>query len=173
MIRDRRFLRYYEQELRFVRDLAGEFASEHARVANRFGLSADACADPHVEWLLDGFAFLAARIQHRMDGDQTALTHPLLDMVLPSALAPTPAAGVVTMVPAPDAPDLEDGFTLPRGTRLVSRTVPDAASRCVFSTAHPVTLWPLTLAGARYLGPAALAALGIALPGAARAALSL
>lgn len=62
MIKDQRFLRYYEQELRFVRDLAGEFASEHARVANRFGLDADSCADPHVEWLLDGFAFLAARI---------------------------------------------------------------------------------------------------------------
>ena len=64
---DRRFLRYYEQELRFVRDLGGEFASSHARVANRFGLEADSCADPYVEWLLDGFAFLAARVHLKLE----------------------------------------------------------------------------------------------------------
>ena len=93
MSKDPRFLRYYEQELRFVRDLAGEFASEHARIANRFGMDADTCADPHVEWLLDGCAFLAARVQHKLDGDYAVFTQHLLEMVYPDYLAPTPAAG--------------------------------------------------------------------------------
>ncbi|MGF7212407.1 type VI secretion system protein ImpG [Skermanella aerolata] len=172
MIRDRRFLRYYEQELRFVRDLAGEFASEHARVANRFGLGEDSCADPHVEWLLDGFAFLAARVQHRLDGDHAVLSHHLLELVVPGYLAPTPATAIVAFDLAPDAPVAEDGLTLPRGTRLVSRPVPNASARCVFTTAHPVTVWPVTLVDAQYIGPAALAALDLPRPKTARTALS-
>jgi type VI secretion system protein ImpG len=165
VIRDRRFLRYYEQELRFVRDLAGEFASEHARVANRFGLDADTCADPHVEWLMDGFAFLAARVQQKLDGDYAVLTQHLLEMVYPDYLAPTPAAGIVALDLAPDAPPLENGFTVPQGSRLQSRAVPgETASRCVFTTAHAVTVWPIELAEARYLTAAALASMG--LPGA-------
>lgn len=158
MIKDTQFLRYYEQELRFVRDLAGEFASEHARVANRFGLTADTCADPHVEWLLDGSAFLAARVQHKLDGDYAVLTQHLLEMIYPDYLAPTPAAGIVVLELAPDAPPLEKGFDVPQGTRLLSRVVPGEASRCMFTTAHAVTLWPVEIAEARYLNTAALAA---------------
>jgi type VI secretion system protein ImpG len=167
--KDARFLRYYEQELRFVRDLAGEFASEHARIANRFGLDADTCADPHVEWLLDGCAFLAARVQHKLDGDYAVFTQHLLEMVYPDYLAPTPAAGIVAIEPGPDAAPLENGFTVPRGSRLQSRIVPGEASRCVFTTAHPVTVWPVEVAEARYLTAAAVASLGFAGAGRGRA----
>jgi len=161
VIKDQRFLRYYEQELRFVRDMAGEFASEHARVANRFGLDADSCADPHVEWLLDGFAFLAARVQQKLDGDYAVFTQHLLEMIYPDYLAPTPATGIAALELAPDAPPLEAGVTVPHGSRLQTAIVPGEASRCTFTTAHSVTVWPVELAEARYLAPAALAAMGI------------
>jgi type VI secretion system protein ImpG len=167
VIKDPRFLRYYEQELRFVRDMAGEFASEHARVANRFGLDADSCADPHVEWLLDGFAFLAARVQQKLDGDYAVFTQHLLEMIYPDYLAPTPATGIAALELAPDAPPLEGGFTIPQGSRLQTSVVPGEASRCTFTTAHAVTVWPIEIAEARYLAPAALAAMGIS--GGARA----
>ena len=152
-----------------MRDLAGEFASEHARIANRFGLDADTCADPHVEWLMDGFAFLTARVQQKLDGDYAVLTQHLLEMIYPDYLAPTPAAGIVVLEPAPDAPPLENGFTVPQGSRLQSRIVPGESSRCIFTTAHPVTVWPIELAEARYLTAAAVAALGLAGGGRAQA----
>jgi type VI secretion system protein ImpG len=173
MIRDRRFLRYYEQELRFLRDVAGEFASEHARIANRFGLDADACADPHVEWLLDGAAFLAARVQHRLDGDYTALTHHLLEMIYPDYLAPTPAAAIVELQTAPDAPALEGGFRVPRGTRLLSRIVPGESTRCIFTTAHEVTIWPVEITDARYLALNTLAAQNVPRPAGVRSAIAI
>ncbi len=173
MIPDPRFLRYYEQELRFVRDLAGEFASEHARIANRFGLDQDSCADPHVEWLLDGFAFLAARVQHKFDGDYAVFTQHLLNMVYPDALAPTPATCVVAFTLAPDAAIPETGCPVPRSTRLTARPVPGEATRCTFTTAHDVTLWPIDLVAARYLGAAAAAEAGVPDPWQAKAALAL
>jgi len=173
MIRDRRFLRYYEQELRFRRDLGGEFASEHARIANRFGLDGDSCADPHVEWLLDGTAFLAARVQHKLDGDYHTFTHHLLEMIYPDYLAPTPSTGIVQLALATDAPLLEAGFAVPRGARLQSRVVPGESTRCTFTTAHGVTLWPIDLIEARYLGPTTLASQNLPRPRATRAAVSL
>jgi type VI secretion system protein ImpG len=147
--------------------------SEHAQVANRFGLDADSCADPHVEWLLDGCAFLAARIQQKLDGDYAILTQHLLEMVYPDYLAPTPAAGIIALELAPDAPPLERGFTVPQGARLQSRILPDEASRCVFTTAHPVTVWPVEVADARYLSAAALASLGLSGTSRARAGILL
>jgi type VI secretion system protein ImpG len=160
VIKDQRFLRYYEQELRFVRDLGGEFASEHARIANRFGLDADSCADPHVEWLLNGFAFLAARVQQKLDGDYAVFTQHMLEMIYPDYLAPTPAAGIAALDLAPDAPPLEDGFTVPRRARLQTGVIGGEATRCTFTTAHDVTVWPIELVEARYLTPSALAAMG-------------
>lgn len=170
---DRRFLRYYEQELRFVRDLAGEFASQHARVADRFGLGPDSCADPHVEWLLDGFAFLAARVQLKLDGEHERFTHHLLEMVYPDFLTPTPAAAIVRFEPDPNPAPLEAGFEIPRGSRLLGRLAAEEQTRCTFTTAHPVTLWPIRLTQARYLTGPALAAAGLIRPGRVEAALQL
>lgn len=167
---DRRFLRYFEQELRFVRDLGHEFALDHARVANRFGLERDACADPHVEWLLDGFAFLAARVQMKLDGECETFTRHLLEMILPGVAAPRPAAGIVELEPDPAQGVLEAGFLVPRGSVLASRGATE--TRCLFTTAHAVTLFPIRLARARFLPMGQLGAHGLAAPG-ARAALLL
>ncbi len=170
---DRNFLRYYEQELRFVRDLAGEFASAHSRVANRFGLDQDACADPYVEWLLDGFAFLAARVHLKLDAEHEQLAHHLTEMVYPDLLAPTPAMAIVRFRPEANPAIVEQGFAVPRGTQLASRAGLGAATRCTFATAHPLQLWPLELARAEYLTRATLAAAGLPGLGGARAALRL
>lgn len=168
---DRRFLRYYDQELRFVRDMAGEFASEHARVANRFGLDRDSCADPYVEWLLDGFAFMAARVQLKIDSEYERFTHHLLEMVLPNFATPVPAAGIAAFQPEANPALLGAGFAIPRETRLQSRAVGD--TRCTFTTCHPVTLWPLRLASARHVTGGELATLALGSLAGARAALVL
>jgi type VI secretion system protein ImpG len=157
---DRRFLRYYEQELRFVRDLAGEFATEHTRIANRFGLDQDGCADPYVEWLLDGFAFLAARVQLKFDGEYDAFTHHLLEMIYPEFLSPIPAAGIMRFKLDPNASVQERGFTIKRRERLIGPLLTGEQSRPIFTTAHPVTIWPLEIVEAGYRWGAQLAALG-------------
>ena len=170
---DRRFLGYYETELRFLRDLAHEFASEHARVASRFGLEPDSCADPHVEWLLDGCAFLAARVQEKLDGEFERFTARLLEMVYPDYLAPTPSIALVRLEPDTTAGRLEDGLTVERGTQLVSRLGLTEQTRCTFTTAHPVTLWPITVGAVEYLTGSQVANAGVGLPPSAKAALKL
>jgi type VI secretion system protein ImpG len=55
-------LAYYESELTFLRQLGGEFARKYPKIASRLVLEPDRCEDPHTERLLEGFAFLAARV---------------------------------------------------------------------------------------------------------------
>ena len=62
---DERLVAYYNSELRHVREMAAEFAREFPKIAGRLALDRDAkeiCPDPYVERLLEGFAFLTARM---------------------------------------------------------------------------------------------------------------
>src|SRR5689334_19366715 len=81
---------YYDRELGYIRKLAGEFAEQHPKIAGRLRLSGEATDDPHVERLLQGFAFIAARIHRKLDDDFPELTQGLLEVLYPHYLAPIP-----------------------------------------------------------------------------------
>ncbi|SOO35760.1 hypothetical protein XFF6994_5680014 [Xanthomonas citri pv. fuscans] len=162
---DPRLLPYYTRELQHVRDMGAEFAREYPKIAGRLGLDAFECADPYVERLLEGFAFLAARVQLKLDAQYPVFTQHLLEMVYPHYLAPLPSMAVVQLQPDLKDSGLAAGVVVPRQSALRSLVGPGERTACQFRTAHAVTLWPLHLAQAKYLeSPAALAAAGIALP---------
>ena len=60
---DTRLLDRYNEELRFLRDMVPECAREFPGIARRLGMEKPEIDDPYVERLLEGFAFLAARVQ--------------------------------------------------------------------------------------------------------------
>ncbi len=62
-------LLYYERELTYLRQMAADFAGKYPKVASRLVLEPDKCEDPHVERLLEGFAFLAARVHLKVDDE--------------------------------------------------------------------------------------------------------
>lgn len=143
-------LGYYEQELRYLREMGGEFATAFPKVASRLGLDAFECADPYVERLLEGFSFLSARVRMELDAQFPAFTQHLAEMIYPGLLAPTPSMAVVQFEPDATHPALARGATVPRGTALASQLDRDGTTRCEFRTAHAVTMWPLRLAQVRY-----------------------
>ena len=162
---DPRLLRYYNRELQHVREMGGEFAREYPKIAGRLGLEGFECADPYVERLLEGFAFLAARVQLKLDAQQPVFTQHLMEMVYPHYLAPVPSMAVVEMAADLKEAALVTGHTVPRHTALRSLTGRDERTACEYRTAHDVALWPLKLAEAKYFDtPAAIAAAGVAIP---------
>lgn len=154
MTMNSRFLSFYEQELAHVRQTAGEFAREFPKIAGRLALPADGhgtCPDPLVERLLEGFAFLAARVQLKLTAEFPTFTQALLDTVYPHYLCPLPAMTIVRFEPDCQQGNLLDGYRIPRGSALRSRPPAKATTSCEFRTAHDVTLWPVRVADARYL----------------------
>ena len=159
---DPRLLRLYETELGFMRDMGGEFAREYPKIAARLNLGNVEVADPYVERLLEGFAFLAARIQLKLEAEFPTFTQSLLQMVYPHYLAPTPAMAVVRFQPDASLRGSPDGAMLPRDTVLRSLLGTEDQTNCEFRTAHPVQLLPIEIAAADYIGSAAsVAALGL------------
>jgi type VI secretion system protein ImpG len=77
---------------------------------------------------------------------------------------------LVRLTPERQASALAQGFVVPRGTRLASRLGPRLQTRCVYTTAHTVTLWPLDLVEARLLDAAAMQAASLPRPNGSRAA---
>lgn len=159
---DPRLLEYYDRELRYMREMGGEFARDFPKIAGRLGLDAFECADPYVERLLEGFAFLAARVQLKVDAEFPRFTQHLLEMVYPHYLAPTPSMAIVQVQPNLNESALAEGFTISRGSQLRGGIVEGEQTAPEYRTAHDVTLWPLEIVEAQYLGsPAEVAGLGI------------
>jgi type VI secretion system protein ImpG len=144
-------LLYYERELTYLRRLGAEFAQQYPKVAARLQLEAGRCEDPHVERLLEGFAFLAARVHRRLDDDFPEISQALLEMLHPQLVRPLPAMSIVEMALDPAQGRLPDGFRVPRGSVLNTRPVQGVP--CVFRTAYDTTLWPLALHAAEWTSP--------------------
>ena len=159
---DRVFLEYYEEELTHIRSLAAEFADMHPAVARNLSLDTAPCPDPYVERLLDGVAFLAARTRLKVDAERSRFCRSILDVLYPDLVAPTPATAMAVLKPGKQVQTMMAGHVVARGTRLVSSLQPGLSTRCTFTTAQDVTLWPAEIASVSYFQDrSALAAAGI------------
>ena len=163
---DPRLLTHYNRELQFIREMGAEFARAYPKIANRLSLDsvvgADQCADPYVERLLEGFAFLAGRVQLQLQSEFPRFTQHLLELVYPNYLSPVPSMAVVQLEPALGEASLASGFTVPRGTALRSVLSGAQGAACEYRTAHEVKLWPLEVTAAQYFPSAgALATTGV------------
>lgn len=145
-MRDEGLKGYYEQELRYLRELGREFGERHEEIAAALRLEGSRADDPHVERLLEGFAFLAARVHRRIDDDLPDICQSLLNIVYPGYLKPVPSMSIARFVPDPGAPT--GGFRIPAGSLLLAP--PASGVRCRFRTAYDVTVWPLRIAEARW-----------------------
>lgn len=132
------FSKRYHAELQFLRGMGKEFAAAHPAAA---GLLAERGGDPDVERLLEGFAFLSARIRERLDMGVPELIHDLAEVLIPHVLRPVPAATVVEFLPTPGA--LRSRVQVPAGAELAARPV-DGVS-CRFRTSAELDLVPVSV----------------------------
>ncbi len=162
---DDALLGYYGRELDALRHASREFADAYPKIAERLRLGGDRVDDPHVERLLEGLAFMTARVQERLDDELPELTDALLGVLYPHYLAPVPSAAIVKFTPKPD---LRVPLSVPGGTTL--ETEPVGGDPVRFRTTAPVTLWPIEVGAVRLTG---LPLVAPANPRAARARASL
>src|SRR5215213_8970456 len=139
-------LKYYKSELTYLRRMGGVFAERYPKVAKRLELGRDECADPHVERLIEAFAFLTGRLQHEIDSEFPDITSALLNILYPQMTSPIPSMAIAQFNLDPEQGKMTTGFTIDRHTALFA----DAANGvyCRFRTCYPVRLWPLNVAGA-------------------------
>ena len=151
---NKRLLHHYNNELVHLRQHSADFAREFPKIAGRLALDPDgkeACQDPFVERLLEGFAYLTARIQLKFEAEFPRLTEALLESVYPHYLAPLPSMLIAAFEPDLTDGGLADGYPIPRQTALRGNLGSHQTTPCEFRTAHEVKLWPLEIIEAAYI----------------------
>src|ERR1044072_6832161 len=141
-------LPYYEREVKYLQALGKEFAERHPQLAGRLKFGANEARDPFVERLLQGVAFLNARIRHKLEDDFPELTHSLLGVLYPHYLRPVPSLGIVEMELDATQSEMLQGFHIPRATTLLTEADQAFGEECQYRTAYDTTLWPIRVAEA-------------------------
>jgi len=149
-VRDELLL-YYERELTFLRQMGAEFAAKYPKIASRLILEADKCEDPHVERMLEAFAFLAARVHLKIDDEFPEITEALLNVLYPHYLRPIPSMSIVEFRMDYEQVSPEKGLVLDRGAILRSRPINGVP--CKFRTCYDVTFWPVEVGDAEWKTP--------------------
>lgn len=148
---DAKFLEFYNQELKFIREMGSEFAKEYPKIAGRLGLEGFDCSDPYIERLLEGFAFLSARIHLKLDASFPNFTQHLMELLFPTFLQPAPSMLIAQFNPDFDEGSLVEGVKIPKNTSLHSLLGKGEQTACHYRTSQDVTLWPVVLNDAEYL----------------------
>jgi type VI secretion system protein ImpG len=145
-------LQFYRDELSYLRRMGGEFKKQYAKLASRLEISENECTDPHVERLIQSFAFLTARLQRNLRDEFPEITTALLGTLYPQLINPIPAMAIAQFK---SDQKTTTGNLVPRLTRLFYDT-PEKLT-CRFRTCYPVTVWPLEVSAAGLEDPGQIA----------------
>lgn len=149
------FSEYYQRELDYLLESGHRFSNQHSNARHLVARS----NNPYAERILEGVAFLTAKLHQRIDSGFPEVIEPILEMVAPQFLAPVPSCSILAF--EPELSSSRAAKLLPEGTQVASRPN-EAAERpaCLFRTTHPTKLLPVRIASADYVvhreGPARL-----------------
>jgi type VI secretion system protein ImpG len=134
-------LEYYKRELTYLRKMGSSFAEDYPKVAGRLEMGIEQSPDPHVERLIEAFAFLTGRVQYNLESEFPQLATALLGTIYPQFLAPVPSMAIACLEVDPTQGGPTTGHLVPQHTPLFTQT--GQGEFCRFRTGYPVVLWPL------------------------------
>lgn len=140
---DDSLVRYYQEELNYLRLSGKEFSKQYPKIARRLELSDGESPDPHVERLLESFAFLTARLSRAIDDRFPQTAHALLSVLYPHLINPIPAMAIAKLQIDTSQVPPDKGQLFPKGTKLLARSVEDV--QCRFRTVYDLHLWPISI----------------------------
>lgn len=139
------FNQYFQDELTLLRELGEEFAKAHPALAPMLKGST---ADPDVERLLEGVAFLCGLMRQKLDDEFPEIIHGLIRLIWPHYLRPIPCTTIVAFKPKST---LKEPFVIPSG--IYVNSIPVEGTNCTFKTSYPVEIHPLSLLDASFVQP--------------------
>lgn len=136
-------LAFYNRELAYIRKSAAQFANAHPKIAARLKLGTDSTEDPHVERLIEAFAYLNARTRLKLEDDFPELTESLLGILYPHYQNPIPSMAIVQFELDPAQNEITSGYTVPAQTPIETESIQGVP--CKFRSCYPARLWPIDL----------------------------
>ncbi|TDB45353.1 type VI secretion system baseplate subunit TssF [Photorhabdus khanii] len=139
-------LRYYEAEMRYLREAGKEFAKAYPDRAAMLNLDRVGTRDPYVERLFEGFAFLMGRLREKLDDDLPELTEGLVSLLWPHYLRTIPSLSIVEL--GANWAQLKNPVPVKKGFEVLSQPIGPQQTRCRYTTTQAVQLLPMVLTDA-------------------------
>lgn len=139
---DNSFTQYYLRELAQLEDDCIDFSQAHPAISAHMGMGAEGATDPHVRQLIEGVAFIAARVRQQLDTIPGELAYGMVNSFAPHLTRPVPSMSIARF--APLSAQLEPmGVKPPKEFRL---SAGGHGQESVFTIPDPeFELWPLQL----------------------------
>ena len=134
---------YYRHELAYLRSSGEDFAKHFPKIARRLDLSNEESSDPHVERLIESFAFLTGKLQKQIDDQYPEIANALLGVIYKPLALPIPSSVMVKFDIDLSRAKKVPGMVVPRHTTL--RATSHDGTVCSFRTAHDLKIWPIEL----------------------------
>ncbi|SHO54524.1 type VI secretion system baseplate subunit TssF [Vibrio quintilis] len=132
--------KYFREELSFLKEQGKHFTEVHPQLSRFLH---GQVTDPDVERLLEGFAFLTARLREKVEDEFPELTHSLINMLWPNYLRPVPSMSIIAFEPKSSVSEkhvIKSGVQLDSARDVLGTT-------CHFRTCRDVSLFPLVIEG--------------------------
>lgn len=139
---DKDLLDYYRSNLLYIRELASEFAKDFPKMAGRLEIGNLEVRDPFIERMLEGTAFLAARVEKKLDDGFPRLLESILNIQAPFIMAPLPSRGILEL-------GANSTFTVSAGSEFLAQNSKSATPVC-YSTVWQTTIPALKITQIRY-----------------------
>lgn len=140
-------LRYFDAEMRYLREAGKEFAEAFPDRAAQLNLDKPGAQDPYVERLFEGFAFLMGRLREKLDDDLPELTEGLVSLLWPHYLRTIPSLSIIELVP--ELAQMKRSEAIAKGFEVLSQPIGPQRTRCRYTTTQDLTLQPLALESVR------------------------
>lgn len=134
---------YYRYELAYLRSAGEDFSARFPKIARRLDLSRQESSDPHVERLIESFAFLTGKLQKQIDDQFPEIANALLDVIYKPLVLPIPSAVMVKFDVDIMRAKKNVGMIVPRHTQLKSTSFNGTV--CSFMTSHDIQIWPIEI----------------------------
>ena len=140
-------LRYFDAEMRYLREAGKEFAEAFPDRAAALNLDKPGAQDPYVERLFEGFAFLMGRLREKLDDDLPELTEGLVSLLWPHYLRTIPSLSIVELMP--DMAAMKQSEVIAKGFEILTQPIGPHRTRCTYTTTQALDLRPFALDAVR------------------------
>lgn len=135
-------LLYYQREMSFLRRMGGIFAAKYPKIAKRLNLSEHQSTDPHVERLLESFAYLTSYLQKDIDNQFPRISSALLSVLYPYQTTLIPPLAIAHF-DAHTKSSSTEAYTIPKHTPIASEST--TQETCRFRTGYNLDIWPIAV----------------------------
>jgi type VI secretion system protein ImpG len=136
------FLRYFDAEMRYLRESGREFARDQPDAARRLGMVYGQEND-QVRAVNEAFAFLMARLRMKLDDAMPEVTAGLLDNLYEHMARAIPSLSIIECMPVNRRSQAT--VQIPAGAVVRSAPIGPDGVQCLFRTTQAVELLPLSV----------------------------